>query len=84
VDFLAATGLLDLAKPLDFPGTISGFGGGDQIDLLKTAETGFSYTNNLLTVVDGTKTVAALAFSGASNSFLFAGDAHGGTPITCG
>jgi hypothetical protein len=84
VDFLAGTGLLDLAKPLDFLGTITGFGGSDQIDLLNTAETSFTYAGNLLTVKDGSATVAKLDFTGASNSFSLVSDAHGGTLITFG
>jgi hypothetical protein len=82
VDFAATTGLLDLTKPLDFTGVISGFGGSDRIDLLGTPETSFTYANNLLTVKNGTATVANLQFTGASNSFSLTSDGHGGTLIT--
>jgi hypothetical protein len=84
VDFLGTTGILDLTKPLDFVGTISGFGGSDQIDLINTAETSYSYANNVLTVKDGTSTVASLNFTGTSNSFSLTSDNHGGTLITFG
>jgi hypothetical protein len=84
VDFLATTGLLDLTKPLDFAGTIAGFGAGDQIDLLNTAANGLSYAGNVLTVTNGTTTVASLIFAGASNSFSLSSDLHGGTLISFG
>jgi hypothetical protein len=84
VDFLSGTGLLDLTKPLAFAGTISGFGAGDKIDLLNTVETTYTYANNILTVKDGSATVANLHFAGSSNSFSLTSDMHGGTLITFG
>jgi hypothetical protein len=84
VDFLGTTGLLDLTNPLDFAGTIIGFGGSDQIDLLSTAETTFSYASNVLTVKNGSTTVATLDFTGSSNSFSLSSDGHSGTLITVG
>jgi hypothetical protein len=84
VDFMAGTGVLDLTAPLDFAGTISGFGGSDQIDLVGTVETSYNYANNVLTVLNGSTTVANLNFTGASNSFSLASDMHGGTLITFG
>jgi hypothetical protein len=84
VDFLAGTGLLDLTQPLDFAGTISGFGSSDKIDLLNTLETTYTYANHILTVKDGSATVAHLDFAGSSNSFSLTGDTHGGTLITFG
>jgi hypothetical protein len=60
------------------------FGGADKIDLLNTAETSFSYTSNVLTVLNGSATVAELNFAGASNSFSLVSDMHGGTLITFG
>ena len=84
VDFAASTGLLDLTKPLDFTGTITGFGGADQIDLLNTAETTYNYTNNVLSVKNGSATVASLHFTGISNSFSLTSDGHSGTLIKFG
>ncbi len=83
-DFLSGTGLLDLAKPMDFAGTITGFGGSDQIDLLNTAFTSYSTMNNVLTVKDNGTTVANLTFTGSNNSFSLNSDNHGGTLITFG
>lgn len=81
VDFLSGTGLLGLASPTSFNGTISGFATGDKIDLLNTLETSYTYANNILTVKNATTTVAALHFTGTSNSFSLTSDAHGGTFI---
>jgi hypothetical protein len=84
VDFLGATGLLELAKPLDFSGEIAGFRGADQIDLVNTAETGFGYANGTLTVMNGQKTVASLLFTGTYSkaNFVLGPDNHTGTLIT--
>jgi hypothetical protein len=81
VDFTATTGLLDLTKPADFLGAISGFGASDVIDLRNTAETTFTVLNNVLTVFDGATKEATLNFSGAytSNSFTLGTDGAGGT-----
>jgi len=84
VDFLAAEGLLELDKPTEFTGTITGFSGADRIDLLGTAETLYTYAGNMLTVTDGSKTVASLTFAGSSNSFSLTGDTRGGTLIRFG
>jgi hypothetical protein len=63
---------------------IEGFGASDKIDLLKTVETGYSYSGGILTVTDNSQTVASLHFSGTytDNSFVLASDGHGGTLIT--
>ncbi len=76
-DFLGTHGVLDLANPLDFVGTITGFGGSDQIFLENTTYTTFGYSNNILTVKDGSTTEASLHFTGSSNSFSLATEAHG-------
>jgi hypothetical protein len=83
VDFLAGTGLVDLSTPLAFAGTIAGFGGSDVIDLIKTAETSFSYSGNVLTVINGTTEVAALKFAGTyqQSDFALSSDGSGGTLI---
>ncbi len=82
-DFLAATGDLSLTNPLNFHGIIGGFTQGDLIDLVNTTVTSLSYANNVLTVKDGTATVASLHFTGLSSSasFTMATDSAGGTFI---
>jgi hypothetical protein len=84
VDFFAGTGLLDLASPIDFKAIIDGFGASDKIDLLKTPETSFAFSDGVLTVMDGGKTGASLHFGGSytASSFALASDAHGGIFIT--
>ncbi len=82
-DFLAATGDLSLTNPLNFHGIVGGFTQGDLIDLLGTTVTSLSYANNVLTVKDGTATVASLHFTGLSSSasFTMSTDSAGGTFI---
>jgi hypothetical protein len=77
VDFLASTGTLDLAHPLDFAGTINGFGGSDSIFLANTSFTGFSFGNDLLTVKHGTTTVASLNITESSNMFSLTSESSG-------
>jgi hypothetical protein len=79
--FLASTGLLDLTQPIDFNGLISGFGGSDVIDLLKTRETSYSFSNNVLTIEDGTTTEASLHFRSGYTlaDFSVTSDQNGGT-----
>ena len=77
VDFLSTTGVLDLAHPLDFAGSIAGFGQSDQIFLTNATETAFSFSNNLLTVKDGAATVASLKISESSNLFTLTNEHHG-------
>jgi hypothetical protein len=83
-DFLASTGALDLTNPLQFLGTIAGFGGSDVIDLVSTPETTWGFANGTLTVKDGNATVASLQFSGSytQGSFIVGADGHGGTSVT--
>jgi hypothetical protein len=83
VDFLAGTGLLDLTVPIDFTGLITGFAGGDTIDLLKAPETSYGFSNNVLTISDGTKTQASLHFASGYTSadFSVTSDMNGGTLI---
>jgi AraC-like DNA-binding protein len=68
--FFAGTGLLDLADPIAFNGTITGFSASDRIDLLNTPEASYTYTNNTLTVKNG-----------SSSSFSLISATHGGTFI---
>ena len=77
VDFLGTTGVLDLSNPLDFVGKIAGFGGSDEIFLKNTAFTTFSFSNNLLTVKDGSTTVASLHITESSNHFSLTNTSHG-------
>ena len=83
VDFLAASGALDLKTPLSFDGTIAGFAGSDTIDLLKTAATTLTYSGGTLTVLDHATTVATIDFSGGytQSDFSLTTDTHGGTLI---
>jgi hypothetical protein len=81
VDFLGATGALDLSHPLDFVGKIAGFGHSDEILLKGTAFTSFSFSNDLLTVKDGSTTVASLHITESSNHFSLT-NASGGVLIT--
>ena len=81
VDFAASTGLLDLTTPVDFTSTITGFGGGEQIDLLNTPKTTCTYANNVLTVKNSSATVASLQFTRTSNSFSLTSDGYSGTLI---
>jgi fibronectin-binding autotransporter adhesin len=84
VDFLSGTGLLDLAHAATFKGTIDGFLGADTIRLVNTPETGFSFANGVLTVMNNSLTVATLHFGGTHTTadFKLGSDGHGGTFIT--
>jgi hypothetical protein len=77
VDFLSTTGVTDLFNPLDFAGTIKGFGGSDQVFLENTTYTSFGFTNNLLTVKDGSSTVASLKITETSNHFSLTNEDSG-------
>jgi hypothetical protein len=87
LDFLAATGLVELDHPLSFFGQIVGFHAGDIIDLTKPtgfAETGYSYSGGVLTIMDGSATVASLHFQGnyTTSDFSLGADGHGGLYLT--
>jgi hypothetical protein len=81
VDFLAGTGLLDLTKPIDFTGLITGFAGGDVIDLLKAPESSYGFSNNVLTINDGANIEASLHFGSGYTlaDFSVTKDMNGGT-----
>jgi len=83
VDFLAGTGLLDLTSPNSFTGVISGFGGSDVIDLLQTPETSYGFSNNVLTIKNGSTTEASLHFSSGYTlaDFSVTSDLNSGTFI---
>ena len=70
------TETLALAKPAGATSVISGFASGDVIDLTKTAATSLNYsgntTNGVLTVKNGSTTVATFKFSGDYTTASFA------------
>jgi hypothetical protein len=84
LNFLAGTGDLGIGAPASFLATIAGFTGSDTIDLLKTAATKLSYAGGVLTVLNGTATVAKLALSGTytTTNFVLGSDNHGGALIS--
>jgi len=84
VDFLTTSGLMDLTAPLGFAGTVAGFGTGDTIDLINTAETSFNFAAGVLTVKNGTAVVASLKFAGTYTTadFALTTDNNGGHLIT--
>jgi hypothetical protein len=84
VSFLAGSSTLDFGSPASFLGTIAGFTGSDKIDLLNTAATQLSYAGGVLTVLNGTTTVATLTFSGTynNNNFVLGSDSNGGSLIS--
>jgi hypothetical protein len=86
-----APGNAALARPilvLDQPGgsfgTITGFALGDTIDLKNTASTSDNYSGGVLTVFNGSATVATLTIAGSfsGDTFALGDDGHGGTDIT--
>ena len=83
VTFKASSGVLDLAAPASFGGTIAGFGGADVIDLVATTVTGLSFASGILSVTVSGGPVDKLAFSGAytTASFTTVSDGNGGTDI---
>lgn len=92
VTFAAATGMLALDNSSSFSGQITGFGGGDQIDLSDIfygASTTLAFSaqgNDLgttLTVSDGTDTANLVLFGQyLASDFALSSDGHGGTLIT--
>jgi hypothetical protein len=81
---------LDLTDPFAFLGSIAGSAGSDTTYLFSTAANGFTYapgtSGGVLTLTEGTGTVATLNFAGnyTSSSFSLASDGHSGTLITFG
>jgi hypothetical protein len=75
---------LILNDPSHFQGQISGFQGTDTIDLPTIhfdSGTTTTFSGGILTIKEGTTTVAALTFVGSPN-LKIASDGHGGTLIT--
>ena len=81
------SGTLSLGDAGGFRGTIEGFAGADEIDLLGQGVTRLAYsgsiTSGVLTVFDSTARIAELSFAGGyrASSFTFASDGHGGDRI---
>jgi hypothetical protein len=76
--------MLALGEPASVGSTLSGFGAGDTIDLVKMQANGLELIgNNTLLVVDGANVVATLTFAGdyTSSNFTLASDGNGGTNI---
>jgi hypothetical protein len=84
VQFQGVTGLLELTTPSAFGGFIDDFGAANQIDLVNTAATGFTFTGGVMSVQDNGATVASLNFVGPyhQSDFVLASDGHGGTMLT--
>jgi VCBS repeat-containing protein len=75
---------LVLNDPSHFQGQITGFQGSDQIDLPTIhfdSGTTTTFTGGILTIKEGTTTVAAITFVGSPN-LKITNDGHGGTLIT--
>ena len=83
IDFLAGSGLVDVAQPQELLGEIAGFGGADQIDMLNLLETSYNYANGVLTVMNYNSVVASLHFTGdySTGDFSLGSDGHGGTLV---
>jgi hypothetical protein len=83
ITFTGIGGTTELGAPGQFAPTVDGFAVGDKIDLLQTAVTGLSYASGVLTVTNGSTTVASLNVAGAYSTpdFTFASDNNGGTDI---
>ncbi len=77
VDFEGLGSGLELAHPLDFAGSITGFASHDSIFLENTSFTGFSFNKDLLTVKHGSTTVASLNIIETSNQFTLTAENHG-------
>ena len=84
VQFLSLNGVLDLAQPNAFGSLINDFGANCKIDLLNTASTSFTFSGGVLSVENGSTTVASLQFIGPYNptDFAIGSDGHSGTVVT--
>jgi hypothetical protein len=83
LQFLDATGRIDLNTPAGFSAVMSGFVHGDLIDLINTPVTSITWTSPGLVVSNGSTTEATLQFAGtySQSSFTFTSDGHNGTFI---
>ena len=75
---------LKLDAPTSVSDKISGFAGGDVIDLAGVTVTSDQYASGVLTLFNGSKTLGSLAISGtyAKHIFALSGDGAGGTDLT--
>ena len=82
--FTGNTGTALMDRPLRFKATISGFAGGDVIDLVGRQADGLSFASHQLVVTEGRRTVADLHFAGdyTTGEFSLSPDGNGGTEIT--
>ena len=87
IAFETNIGTLALTTPSGFAAAILGFAAGNEIDLIGVTATAVSYQSNVLTVLNGTTTVASLNLSGSYSSdtdFEVVSDGNGGSLITIG
>ena len=82
--FTSAVGTL--IRPNQFAPTVYGFGDGDTIDFLQTTVTSVSYSNGVLTAMNGGTTVATINLSGPyfTSDFALSSDNNGGTDVKLG
>jgi len=83
VQFSGGTESLVLGSATSVTSTLSGFGIGDTIDLVKLVANGERFADGTLTLLSGSTQVAQLALAGnyTSNNFTLTSDGHGGTDI---
>ena len=84
IGFIGGSTTLELGQPANVSGTLSGFGTGDNIDLLHAAMKSASFFDNTLTVGGAKGVIASLQFAPglSAANFLLASDQHGGTFIS--
>ena len=83
VQFAGRAAALVVGSPTAVSSTLSGFGAGDTIDLVKLLANGESFANGTLSLTAGGSVVATLALAGnyTSNDFTLTSDGNGGTTI---
>jgi hypothetical protein len=83
VDFSPGGGTLSLGVPGAVSSTLSGFGGGDVVDVQNLLATTLTFAGGTLTLLDGATPVDTLVFAGryAADDFGIRPDDHGGTDI---
>jgi hypothetical protein len=83
VQFTGGTESLVLGSPTSVTSTLSGFGTGDTIDLVKLVANGEHFAHGTLTLLSGSMQVAQLTLAGnyTSNNFTLTSDGNGGTDI---
>jgi hypothetical protein len=83
VAFAAGSETLALGAPSSVTSTLTGFGGLDVIDLLKTKATSLAFLGDKLSISNGATLVATLTFEGSYSTadFTLTSDGKGGTDI---